>query len=175
MRGACWSLEGGITLDKTENPLPHGRGPVSNDPALVLDLIEAFRRSKTIFAAVELGVFDGVRPAGVAIERLLEACVALGLLEKRDGEFVNSAVADEYLRSSSPRSLAGYVRYSNKALYPMWGDLEGAVIEGSVIQPLRLVAPDNSVQVALYTMQKQPNGRWKISGCVLAPSTVQAA
>lgn len=53
--------------------------------------------------------------------------------------------------------------------------LEGAVIEGNVIQPLRLVAPDNSVRVALYTMQKQPDGRWKISGCVLAPSTVQAA
>jgi hypothetical protein len=53
--------------------------------------------------------------------------------------------------------------------------LEGALIDGSVIQPLRLVAPDNSVRVALYTMQKQPDGRWKISGCVLAPSTVQAA
>jgi hypothetical protein len=53
--------------------------------------------------------------------------------------------------------------------------LEGALIDGSVIQPLRLVAPDNSVRVALYTMQKQPDGRWKISGCILAPSTVQAA
>ena len=53
--------------------------------------------------------------------------------------------------------------------------LVGAIIEGKVIQPLRLVAPDNSVLVALYTMQKQPDGRWKISGCVLAPSTVQAA
>ena len=53
--------------------------------------------------------------------------------------------------------------------------LEGAVIEGTVIQPLRLVAPDNTVQVALYTMQKQADGRWKIAGCVLAPSTVQAA
>jgi hypothetical protein len=53
--------------------------------------------------------------------------------------------------------------------------LEGAVIDGEVIQPLRLVAPDNTVQVALYTMEKQKDGRWKISGCVLAPSTVQAA
>ena len=53
--------------------------------------------------------------------------------------------------------------------------LEGAVIEGNVIQPLRLIAPDNSVQVALYTMEKQNDGRWKISGCALAPSTVQAA
>ena len=53
--------------------------------------------------------------------------------------------------------------------------LEGAVIDGNVIQPLRLIAADNSVQVALYTMQKQADGRWKIAGCVLAPSTVQAA
>jgi hypothetical protein len=53
--------------------------------------------------------------------------------------------------------------------------LEGAVIAGNVVQPMRLVAPDNKVQVALYTMQKQPDGRWKIAGCVLAPSTVQAA
>ena len=53
--------------------------------------------------------------------------------------------------------------------------LEGAVIDGIVIQPLRLVAPDNTVQVALYTLEKQGRGRWRISGCRLAPSTVQAA
>jgi acetylserotonin N-methyltransferase len=80
------------------------------DPAPILDLIEAFRRSKTMFAALELGVFDGERPAGAATDRLLEACVSLGLLEKRGGEYFNTPVADEYLRRSSPRSLAGYVR-----------------------------------------------------------------
>ena len=53
--------------------------------------------------------------------------------------------------------------------------LEGAVIDGRVIQPLRLVGADNTVRVALYTMEKQPDGGWKIAGCVLAPSTVQAA
>lgn len=52
--------------------------------------------------------------------------------------------------------------------------LEGAVIEGRVIQPLRLILPDNTVLVALYQMEKQKDGRWKIGGCVLAPSTVQA-
>ena len=53
--------------------------------------------------------------------------------------------------------------------------LEGAVVEGNVIQPLRLIAPDNTVLVALYTMQRQPDGRWRIAGCLLAPSTVKAA
>lgn len=52
--------------------------------------------------------------------------------------------------------------------------LEGAVIEGSVIQPLRLILPDNTVLVAIYQMEKQKDGRWKIAGCVIAPSTVQA-
>jgi hypothetical protein len=52
--------------------------------------------------------------------------------------------------------------------------LDGAVIDGIVIQPLRLIAPDNTVQVALYSMQKLPGG-WRVSGCRLAPSTVQAA
>ncbi len=84
-----------------------------------------------MFAAVELGIFDGKRPAGAAIVRLMEACVSLGLLEKVGAEFVNTAVADEYLRSSSPQTLAGYIRYSNQALYPMWAHLEDAVREGS--------------------------------------------
>lgn len=53
--------------------------------------------------------------------------------------------------------------------------LEGAVIEGLVIQPLRLIDADNSVRVALYTLERQPNGAWRISGCRIGASTVQAA
>src|ERR1700736_743832 len=53
--------------------------------------------------------------------------------------------------------------------------LEGAVIDGLIIQPLRLVDADNSVRVALYTMEKQKGGAWRISGCRIGPSTTQAA
>jgi len=53
--------------------------------------------------------------------------------------------------------------------------LEGAVIDGLIIQPLRLVDADNSVRVALYTVEKQEGGAWRISGCRIGPSTVQAA
>jgi len=52
--------------------------------------------------------------------------------------------------------------------------LDGAVVDGITIQPLQLVLPDNSVVVALYTMVKQKDGVWRISGCVIAPSTVQS-
>ena len=53
--------------------------------------------------------------------------------------------------------------------------LDGAVVDGQVIQPVRLVLRDDKVLVALYTMQKDDAGRWRIAGCLLAPSTVKSA
>lgn len=100
-------------------------------PDKIVELIEAFRRSKTMFAAVELGIFEGTRPADCKeLPRLLDACVALGLLEKRAETYVNTPESDKYLRSDSPDSLTGYIHYSNEALYPMWAHLEDAVREG---------------------------------------------
>lgn len=113
------------------------------DPSPVIDLIEAFRRSKTMFAAVSLGVFESV--PGTASEiaarigglpepaaRLLDGCVALGLLRKdAAGVYTNEPVAEHYLRAASPHTLRGYVRYSDEALYPMWTHLDDAVREGS--------------------------------------------
>jgi acetylserotonin N-methyltransferase len=115
------------------------------NPAPVLELIQAFRRSKTMFTAVSLGVFDllDAGPADLAslahefnanpdaLERLLDACVALCLLEKEDGHYSNSAVAATYLTRSSPNTLTGYILYSDRALYPLWGNLEAAVREGT--------------------------------------------
>jgi acetylserotonin O-methyltransferase len=101
-------------------------------PDKIIELIEAFRRSKTMFAAVRLGIFDGRRPADCKeLARLLDACAALGLLEKRDGVYVNTPEADKYLRSDSPDSLTGYIHYSDEALYPMWAHLADAVREGT--------------------------------------------
>lgn len=93
-------------------------------------MIEAFRRSKAMFAAVSLGVFEGNRDLGVEADRLLDACVSLGLLRREGDAYVNTAVSEEYLTLGSARTLAGYVLYSNRALYPMWGHLEDAVREG---------------------------------------------
>ncbi|MFN3324202.1 MAG: class I SAM-dependent methyltransferase [Bryobacteraceae bacterium] len=115
------------------------------DPTPVLDLIEAFRRSKTMFAALSLGIFDLLEAAPATVEtlqretgadadalaRLLDACVSLGLLDRIGQHYANSPAASAYLARSSAHSLRGYVLYSNKALYRMWGDLEGAVREGT--------------------------------------------
>jgi hypothetical protein len=52
--------------------------------------------------------------------------------------------------------------------------LEGAVIDGHTIQPLRLIMNDDTVLVALYEMQRDERGGWRIAGCVIASSTVRS-
>jgi acetylserotonin N-methyltransferase len=115
------------------------------EPTLILDLMDAFRRSKVLFAAVNFGIFDILAEGPLtaadvagrldtnlsATERLLEACFGLKLLEHKGGVFSNAPEADVYLRRSSPRSLAGYILYSNQALYYCWGNLEDAIREGT--------------------------------------------
>ena len=115
------------------------------DPAPVLDLLEAFRRSKTMFAAVSLGVFDALAAgpkstdelAGQlqanrdALERLLIACVGLELLRHADGKFANTDVSAAYLCANSPRRLTGYLNYSNTVMWKLWERLEDAIREGT--------------------------------------------
>src|SRR5262249_10136349 len=98
----------------------------SPDPAPILELIDAFRRSKTMFTAVRMGVFDRLDQASEsaaslsgdlgadtgAIERLLDGCVGLGLLRKlENGTYENTAAAATYLVRSSPDALTGYILY----------------------------------------------------------------
>jgi acetylserotonin O-methyltransferase len=115
------------------------------DPKVVLDLLEAFRRSKTMFAAVSLGIFDalagGPRTAAAlaaelkcdadALGRLLDACVGLGLIERSASGYANSPAAAAYLCRNSARRLTGYLYYSNEVLWKLWGNLEDAVREGT--------------------------------------------
>ncbi len=118
---------------------------VHGDPKGVLDLIEAFRRSKTMFAAVRLGVFDALEeeprssvllaqelslnPA--ALERLLNGCVGLKLLRREGDEYFNTPAASRYLVNDSPDTLAGYIRYSDESLFLLWSHLDDAVREGT--------------------------------------------
>src|SRR5947208_15476407 len=109
---------------------------MNKDAESIVELMYAFRRSKTMFAATSLGVFE--RLSGQALpasefpngyDRLLDACVTLGLLEKEGDGYRNSPVAERYLTRRSPATTAGYVLYSNAALCPTWSARPGAVRE----------------------------------------------
>ncbi|HEV7688800.1 MAG TPA: methyltransferase dimerization domain-containing protein, partial [Acidimicrobiia bacterium] len=94
------------------------------DPDDVLELFLGFWISRTVMAAVELGVFEvlGAEQAGDAgltldeaqaalglaarpARALLDTCVATGLLSKEDGRYLNTLLAARYLNSRSTHSL----------------------------------------------------------------------
>lgn len=115
------------------------------DPTIVWELLTAFRRSKTMFAAVELGIFDALaagpkslqslaeelRADSEALRRLLDACVGLSLLQRVGGEYQNTPSAAAYLCQESPHRLTGYINYSNGVMWKLWSHLEDAVREGT--------------------------------------------
>jgi acetylserotonin N-methyltransferase len=115
------------------------------DPSPVIELIESFRRSKAMFAAVSLGIFDVLERAPVnlttlatelrvqpePLERLLDACLGLKLLRRNGALYENEPVASTYLCRTSERALTGYILYSNDVLFPLWSHLEDAVREGT--------------------------------------------
>jgi acetylserotonin N-methyltransferase len=115
------------------------------DASPVIELIEAFRRSKAMFAAVSLGVFDilehksgdvavladELRVQAEPLERLLDACVGLSLLRRRGASYENEPVASTYLCRASAQTLTGYILYSNDVLFRLWNHLDDAVREGT--------------------------------------------
>ncbi len=115
------------------------------DPTPVLDLLQAFRRSKVLFAALSLGVFDRLAGGSVplpilardlranpdALGRLLDGCVHLDLLSHDATGYANTPTASAYLRSDSPSRLTGYLRYSDAVLWQLWAHLDDAVREGT--------------------------------------------
>jgi len=106
-------------------------------PDSVLQLGFAFWGSKTLLSAVELRLFtllaDGplteeevtarlaLHPRGV--RDFLDALVALGQLERRDGLYANTPAAGLFLDRRKPTYVGGILEMANARLYPFWGAL----------------------------------------------------
>ena len=76
----------------------------------------------------------------------------------------------------TPRAFMEVVRTSYSALYKHASHefLEAAVINGVVVQPLKILTSDGEIIVALYTVEQQADKEWRIGSCELAPSTLSA-
>ena len=112
-------------------------------PQPIMDLATAFQRSRVLLTAWELGLFTALaeepRTAGEvaasigtdtrATDRLMNALCGLGLLEKRDGRFTNSAVAARFLVKGRPDYAAGLGHTNN--LWTTWSALTETVRSGA--------------------------------------------
>jgi SAM-dependent methyltransferase len=112
------------------DPTPHE----APSPAPLLEIATGYQRARALFAAVELDLCtrlegreaDGATLAAelglhpLAADRFLNACAALGLLERHAGRFRNSALASHYLVAGRERSMIGALRRYDRASYPAW-------------------------------------------------------
>jgi len=108
-----------------------------DDPDPILELFLSFWVSRTVMAAVELGVFDLLASEGLdegdaaaqlgvrdrPARGLFDTCVAVGLLERTNGRIRATAAAARYLASGSEYSLRNYV-LDERWCWPAWGRLE---------------------------------------------------
>ncbi len=118
------------------------------DPSRIIDLANAFYESCVLFTASDAGVFEvlaelGSADASVVADRLsldprgtrllLDAAVAIDLLEKTDETYRNSAESSAFLVPGAPGSLAGAIRY-NRDVYPAWGELPELIRTGEPVE-----------------------------------------
>ena len=114
-------------------------------PDAILQLGFAFWGSKTLLSAVELGLFtllaDGPLSVEMVTARLalhprsmrdfLDALVALGQLERKDGLYANTAAGALFLDRRKPTYVGGILEMANARLYPFWGALTEGLRTGN--------------------------------------------
>ena len=93
----------------------------------IVELASAYYGSAVLFAAIDFGVFEKVEAGALdvsarGVRLLADACVAEGLLEKRDGEYFNTPDSRDVLIPGAKGDLTKAIRY-NRDVYPAWGRL----------------------------------------------------
>ena len=121
-----------------------------------------FWASKTLLSAVEMELFTelakhpedlhtlqgrlGLHPRSA--RDFLDALVALGLLQRRDGKYTNTASTDLFLDKGKPSYIGGILEMANQRLYGFWNHLTVALRTGEQQNEAKGGGP--SPFVALY-------------------------
>jgi hypothetical protein len=103
-----------------------------------------FWASKTLLSAIEMGVFTELGAGARGLEELektlglhgrgsrdfLDALVALGFLDRKDGKYSNTDSTAAFLDRNQPGYVGGILEMANHRLYPFWGNLTAALRSG---------------------------------------------
>jgi SAM-dependent methyltransferase len=114
-------------------------------PDSIMQLGLGFWGSKTLLSAVELGLFTELATAGPldaeslrerlglhprSVRDFLDALVALGMLERENGEYRNTPATDLFLDRSKQTYVGGVLEMANARLYGFWGSLSEGLRTG---------------------------------------------
>jgi hypothetical protein len=122
---------------------PAAPGPTPDD---IMRLGLGFWGSKTLLSAVELGLFTELAESGPldaeslrrrlglherSARDFLDALVALGMLERTNGQYSNTAATELFLDRAKPSYMGGILEMVNARLYGFWGSLTEGLRTGS--------------------------------------------
>ncbi|HEY1356974.1 MAG TPA: methyltransferase [Thermoleophilaceae bacterium] len=123
-------------MSNPQTPAVEDAAQVTPDAIMQLGL--GFWGSKTLLSALELGVFSQLAEAGpmdadALRERLglhprsardfFDALVALGMLERANGQYANTPETELFLDRAKPSYVGGLLEMANDRLYGFWGSL----------------------------------------------------
>ncbi|KAM6934500.1 acetylserotonin O-methyltransferase [Xenentodon cancila] len=179
-------------MAEREEPVSAEGTPAANMyPRKILEYMEGFLISKTVFTSCELGLFDVLSGAGRPLsaeeisqavgasldgtERLLAACTGLQLLNThRDNSQVfysNTEQASVFLTRASPLSLYQSIQYCSRTIYLCWHYLTDAVREGKNQYEKAFGVSSKDLFQALYRSDEEMvkfmhlmNSVWNICG-----------
>ena len=114
-------------------------------PGELMEMVNAFRISRIILSAYELGIFSILKDHSFSsielaetmkmnlrsTDRFLNALVASGLLKKINGQFSNTSFSFKYLVRGNPDYLSGL--YHQVHLWKTWSTLTDAVKAGTTV------------------------------------------
>ena len=135
------------------------------DPDRIMKMASAFFDSAVLFAASDLGVFGrlakssaecrtvandlGLNERGTRL--LLDACVAVGLVEKRDGIYSNTPESAAFLVPGGPGDLSRAIRY-NRDVYGAWSRVPELARTGAPVEVPELHLGDDPERTRTFVL-----------------------
>lgn len=114
-------------------------------PERILELGLGFASSKVLLSAVEMEVFTELAKQPATAEELrlrlglhtrsardfFDALVSLGMIDRVDSTYRNTAETDLFLDKNKPSYMGGLLEMANARLYPFWGSLTEGLRTGT--------------------------------------------
>ena len=136
------------------------------DPSRIMRMASAFQESCLLFAASDLGVFGKLAEAGPSsadqvakslnlnvrgATLLLNACAAIGLLQKHGECFSNTPEAAAFLVPGQRGDLSGALRY-NRDVYSAWGNVSQLARTGAPVEDPQIHLGDDPARTRSFVM-----------------------
>jgi hypothetical protein len=127
-----------------------------------------------------VGAGDAAAELGAADRQAIQAVVGdqLAAFQRDDGVAAFSYAAPRIRwQFGTPENFMQMVRAGYQPVYRprevTFGALE--MVGGNLVQLVLLIGPDGVPVVALYMMEREPDGSWKINGCILTAAKDESA